>query len=134
MENTTICSSPSTFPGKPVRVCATMKIPTYGCRVQLVVAEQFRREVERLLKKYKLDPLQGEVEGMVVHTAEIYHILIDLKYLTHNTLAHELYHAVNRVTGDRGIEEEEARAWLAGHLAEFVYKTLEKKKLTVKHG
>jgi hypothetical protein len=39
-----------------------------------------------------------------------------------------------RITGDRGISEEEARAWLSGHLSENLYKFLNKKKLQIKHG
>jgi hypothetical protein len=63
-----------------------------------------------------------------------YYLIIDLKYLSYNTLAHELYHAVVRVTEDRDIVDEETQAWLAGHLTGTMYKFLEKKNLPIKHG
>ena len=63
-----------------------------------------------------------------------YFLLIDLKYLTYNTIAHEIYHAVVRVTEDRGIVDEEAQAWLCGHLTGTIHKFLDKKKLEIKHG
>ena len=63
-----------------------------------------------------------------------YYLLLGSQYLTHNTIAHELYHAVVRITEDRDITDEEAQAWLVGHLSGEIYKFLDKKKLVIKHG
>ena len=115
----------------------TIKLPTYSCELIFTVTDQLRIESDKIYKKYKLkeDDEDGENEGILISPdIDRYFLLIDTKYLTHNTIAHEIYHAVVRVTEDRGISDEEAQAWLCGHLTGTVYKFLEKKKLEIKHG
>ena len=115
----------------------TIKLPTYSCQVIVTITDQLRIESDKIYKKYKLtnEDDEGENEGILI-SPEIdqYFLLVDTKYLTHNTLAHEIYHAVVRVTEDRGIVDEEAQAWLCGHLTGVIYKFLEKKNLIIKHG
>jgi hypothetical protein len=108
----------------------------YGCKLELIVTKDIQAEVCRLLKKAGLpDEFDGGAEGMMLSfIMEYYYLIIDEKYLTHNTLAHEIYHAVVRITEDRNITDEETQAWLAGHITQFVYKFLESKKLEVSHG
>lgn len=120
-----------------MKYSTTIKLPTYSCKVVFTITDQLRAESDRLYKKYKInsEDEDGENEGILI-SPEIdeYFLLIATKYLTHNTIAHEVYHAVVRVTEDRGIVDEEAQAWLCGHLSGTIYKFLEKKKLEVKHG
>ena len=136
MLNTTTCSSQVTVGGKPLRTTATLKLPMYSCRVVLVIAEHVAAEATKLIKKHKLEmEFEGDAEGTVITPdIDLYYLVIGSKYITHNTLSHELYHVVKAVLRDRGIGDEEAGAWLMGHLTEFVYKTLDKKKYQVKHG
>jgi hypothetical protein len=104
-----------------------------------MVTDQLKVESKKIYKKYKLklddDDDEGESEGIFI-SADIdrYFLLIDLRYLTHNTIAHEIYHAVVRITEDRGISDEEAQAWLCGYITDVVYKYLDKKKIEIKHG
>lgn len=135
MLNTTTCSSPD-MAGKFKRVTTTVKFPTYGCKLIIAVVENVRIEAEKLYKKYKInDEFEHEAEGaLVMPDMETYHLLLDKSYITHNTIAHEIFHAAVRITEDRGITDEEAQAWMAGHITETLYKFLEKKKLQVKHG
>jgi hypothetical protein len=116
----------------------TIKLPTYSCQVIVTITDQLAIESEKIYKKFKIkadEDDDNENEGILI-TANIdkYFLLIDLKYLSHNTIAHETYHAVVRVTEDRGISDEEAQAWLCGHLSGVIYKFLDKKKLPIKHG
>ena len=53
--------------------------------------------------------------------------------MTHNTIAHEIYHVVVRVTEDRDIVDEESQAWLAGLITEKMYKFITLKNMEVKH-
>jgi len=114
-----------------------IKLPTYSCQVIITITDQLRVESDKIYKKYKLtnEDDEGENEGILI-SPEIdkYFLLIDIKYLSHNTIAHEIYHAVVRVTEDRGIVDEEAQAWLCGHITGVVYKFLEKKNFIIKHG
>lgn len=120
-----------------MKFLTTIKLPTYSCQVVIIITDQLRAESDKIYKKYKLkyEEEDGENEGILI-SPEIdkYFLLIDTKYLSHNTIAHETYHAVVRVTEDRGIVDEEAQAWLCGHLSGVIYKFLDKKKLEIKHG
>lgn len=120
-----------------MKTITTIKLPTYSCDLLFIVTDQLKSESNKIYKKYKLkeEDDDGENEGILI-SADIdkYFLLIDIKYLTHNTIAHEIYHGVVRVTEDRGISDEEAQAWLCGHLTGVVYKFLNKKKLEIKHG
>ncbi len=115
----------------------TIKISTYNCKVVFVVTGLLKQESDKIFKKYKImdEQDEGENEGITISPdLEKYYLLIDIVYLTHNTIAHEIYHAVTRITKDRGIEDEEAQAWLCGYLSEEIYKFLDNKKIEVKHG
>ena len=116
-----------------MRISTTIKLQTYSCELVVTITDALKKESDRIYKKYKLS--DGENEGLLI-TPSIakYYLLIDTKYLTHNTIAHEMYHAVVRVTEDRGVSDEEAQAWLSGHLSGVIYKFLDKKKLEIKHG
>lgn len=113
-----------------------IKLPTYSCRLIVSIVDNVSIEADKIYKKYKLNySFDGEAEGAVIMPdSETYYLLIEEKYLTHNTIAHEIFHAVVRITEDRDITDEEAQAWLNGHLTGVVYKFLEKKKLDIKHG
>jgi hypothetical protein len=122
-----------------MRISTTIKLQTYSCELVVTITDALKKESDKIYKKYKLkideEEEEGDNEGLLI-TSSIarYYLLIDTKYLTHNTLAHEMYHAVVRVTEDRGVSDEEAQAWLSGHLAGVIYKFLDKKKLEIKHG
>jgi hypothetical protein len=102
-----------------------------------MVTDSLKSESEKLYKKYKLSVYDdgGECEGILITIdIDLYYLIINNRYLTHNTLAHEIYHATVKITEQRGIIDEEAQAWFNGHIAEVVYRFLDKKKLEVKHG
>jgi len=121
-----------------MKITATIKLQTYSCEVIFTVTDQLKTESEKVYKKYKIkfeEEDEGENEGLLVSPdISKYILLIDLKYLSHNTIAHETYHAVVRVTEERGVVDEEAQAWLCGHITGEIYKFLDKKKLQIKHG
>jgi len=116
----------------------TIKLQTYSCDVDFIVTDQMKIDSKAIYKKYKIAPDEdddGENEGILICSdISKYFLLIDLKYLSHNTIAHEVYHAVVRVTEERGVVDEEAQAWLCGHITGAIYKFLDKKKLQIKHG
>jgi hypothetical protein len=119
-----------------MKLSQTIKLETYSCQLTVVITDQIKLESKKIYKRFKLvyDD-DGESEGILI-TPDIdkYFLLIDIKYLTHNTLAHEIYHAVVRVTEERDVVDEEAQAWLSGHITGVIYKFLDKKKLEIKHG
>jgi transcription initiation factor IIE alpha subunit len=105
-----------------------LKLATYNCNLIIIITDKLKAEVEAVYKRLKhKDSLEGEAEGVLI-TLDIdnYYLIFDTQYLSHNTIAHEIYHAVVKITEDRGIVEEEAQAWLMGYLTGEVYKYIEK--------
>jgi heterodisulfide reductase subunit B len=93
------------------------------------------RELVRIYKKHNInEEIDSEAEGLLV-TADIstYYLIVDSEFLTHNTIAHEVFHVVTKMTEARDIFEEEAQAWIAGHVSNDIYKFLDKKKFKVKY-
>ena len=129
MENTTTCSKDKKF-----RIIKNLKIPVYGCTLQFIITDQLMDEVNRIYKKLDIPELfVDHAEGCLVSTdIDMYILLFDVKYLTHNTIAHEVFHAVIKMTEDREIAGDEQQAWLCGWVTESLYKFINKKNLTVK--
>jgi hypothetical protein len=130
MENTTTCSNDN----KRFKVVKVIKIPMYSCIIQIIITDDLIKTVNSIYKKYKIDDVFSDsAEGCFITTdIDMYMLCLDIKYLTHNTIAHEIYHAVPKLTADRDINDEEAQAWLCGWLTEQVYKFIDKKQLIVK--
>lgn len=108
----------------------------YDCDIIVMIVDSVAVAADKLYKKHGIDLTFGdEAEGALLFIeTNRYHLLFSKEYITHNTIAHEVYHAAVRVTEDRDVVDEEAQAWLAGHIAESIYRFLEKKNLPVKHG
>jgi hypothetical protein len=119
-----------------MKLRTVIKLPTYSCEVVVIVVDSVAEEAGKLYKKYKLkDEFGDEAEGAVLMLdTDKYYLLIGSTNLSHNTLAHEIYHATIRITKDRDILDEETQAWLNGHITEMIYKFLENKKIQIKYG
>lgn len=116
--------------------CFKIKLPTYNCELQFCVLDGLNSEINKLYKKYNVNEVFDESAEGVLFTPDIdkYILLIDLKYLSHNTIAHEIFHAVMKITEDRDINDEEAQAWLIGHITGDIYKFLKRKAISVING
>lgn len=116
-----------------MKIIKKIKVNTYNCEILFVVTDDMIKTDKYLQKKYEGEPIPGisadEAEGLTITISGVlYAIMIDVKYLNHNTIAHELYHLNRRITEDRDITDEESSAWLAGFLAEEFYNFLSSKK------
>lgn len=112
-----------------MRIIRKLSINTYDCTILYVITDDMMKTEKYLIKKYDGDPACGvdasEAEGITITiTGKLYVVMIDWRYLNHNTIAHELYHATRRITEDRDINDEESVAWLAGYLSQEFYKFL----------
>jgi len=109
------------------------KLATYNCNVILLITDELKKEVNRIYKKHSQKEIfNDEAEGILI-TLDIdnYYIVLDTHYLSHNTIAHELYHTVVKVTEDRDIVDEESQAWLMGYLTEETYKYINKNNFKI---
>lgn len=119
-----------------MEMTSVLKLDTYECKLVFVVTDDLQKKVRKLYKKHHIEQ-EEEVEAeamMISPTMEVYYVIIDAEYLTHNTVAHELFHVVNSILQDRDIHDEETGAWLSGHLSNFIYNSANKKKLTITNG
>ena len=111
-----------------------IKIDQYNCDLIVAVSDKIKEDTNKILKKYKLTQrIDYEIEGIFLfHDIDKYYLLLSSQHLSHNTIAHEIYHAVVRITEDRDISDEEAQAWLMGYITEMVYQFLNKKDVKIK--
>lgn len=108
----------------------------YDCTIIIIIDEDVSKEYDTLATKFKLQDKNSEdhiAGGMVSGSMDKYYLLLSKSYLTYNTIVHEIFHLASNVADERGINDEESKAWIAGHLAETIFKTISKNKLQVKH-
>ena len=120
-----------------MKISTIIKLPTYACNVQVIICDgDIRKEITKICKKHKdKEPYTEYVAGLTLSfNMNKYYIFYHTDFLSHNTIAHELYHVVRNLTQDRDIKEEESQAWVVGYLTEEVYKFIKKKKLELKNG
>lgn len=111
-----------------------LRLSNYNCNVNITITDELKKRVNALYKRYKTkDEFVGEAEGIMM-TIDIdnYFLIFDYQYLTHNTIAHEVYHCVVRITEDREIIDEESQAWLCGYLTEVIYNFINKNEIKMK--
>ena len=112
---------------------STIKIPLYECKVVLIVTSTMEELQQYVFKKKKVRVDVLDTHGVVFNWGNAeYVIALKEDSLSHNLLAHELFHLTVAITTDIAIDDEESQAWLVGHLTEHAYKILNKKKFVIK--
>lgn len=111
-----------------------VNIDTFSCKLQIMITDDMVKEIIKIYKNYGVnEQYEGAAEGILITGAlGTYHLLIDVECLSHNTIAHEIYHATVRITVDRDVVDEETQAWLCGHLTDIMYKFIKQKNLEIK--
>jgi len=119
-----------------MRISKVFNIDIYSCKVQLIVTDDVYNEEKTLYAKNGEDHEEYVASDGITLNFEndIYYVVFSTNSVSHNLIAHELYHLVCSICDYRNIEEEESRAWLCGYLTEMFYKFLDKKNITIKHG
>lgn len=113
----------------------TVSLSIYACKIIFIVEDDVSDTFRNLSKKFGFVTKEGTYAGGVLTgTMNTYYVLLGVKFLSHNTIAHEIYHLVCCIANDRLILEEEAKAWICGYASEILYKLLDKNKLQIKHG
>ena len=121
-----------------------LKIDLYTCSVKIVITDTGSAYVHSLFKKNNMmdrweleGPKDNNFSGFAIDVdLENYYIIFNTLYpIDHGTINHEIWHLVNYMFDMRNIVENrdhEAGAWLAGHLAQEIYNTLEKNNIKIK--
>lgn len=111
----------------------TISVPLYECKVVLIVTSTMEELQQHVMKKKKVNVDVLDTYGVVFNWGNAEYVLaLKEESLSHNLLAHELFHLTMAITTDIDIVDEESQAWLNGHLTENVYKVLKKKNFAIK--
>lgn len=114
-----------------------IKLGLYETSVTLYVASSMEEFEAKMRKKTKNNNLSikdtyGVVFGWGSAGDAGYVIALHESNLSHNLIAHEIFHLAIMITNDIDIEDEESQAWLVGYLTESVYSILKKKNFVIK--
>lgn len=111
-------------------------IPLYETTVQIFVVEKIEHLQTYINKKDKEGANVLGNDGCVFQ-------LVDSNYnwciafvkdrISHNIIAHETYHLTSKIGDALDVHEEEARAWIMGHLIEIIYNVFTKKEFVIKN-
>lgn len=114
-------------------VSQKLRVGVYSCNVTIVVTDDMDAYIKELDDQYgSAARVEGSEGFMFTPDMKNYFVVFDTEYLSHNTISHEVFHLTCAICEDRDVVEEEARAWLSGHLSENIYKFIEKKNLVLK--
>lgn len=93
-------------------------MPVYGCKVHFSVVEDGHEEDKYMHKKYKLPYVEEEedFEGKTLNFNIAFCMIVVKKFLTYNTVGHEMYHLTSQMCSTVGVEDEEQRCWVQGFL------------------
>ena len=112
----------------------TLPIPIYNTSVVVYVVEHMDYMQEYLEKKKIRIDVTG-CDGCVVQLGHDdkfqYNIVLQKDKLSHNLIAHEIFHLGTNMTHDIDINDDESRAWLIGYLSQEIYKILGKEEFTI---
>lgn len=110
-----------------------VRVDVYSCNVHVVVTDDMNAYIRELEKQYDtVEGVDGSEGFMFTPDMKTYYVVFDDVFLTHNTIAHEVFHLTCSICNDRDVIEEEPKAWLSGFLTENIYKFIDKKNLVLK--
>jgi hypothetical protein len=110
-------------------------IELYDTKVEFILTSNIVRTFNRIQKYHRTEVKWKKNEAAaactIVCNMSKYSIIIHEPYCSYNTICHELYHCVCNLAADRGVHEEEARAWVQGIIAQEIFNFLREKKIKI---
>ena len=107
-------------------------VSIYETSVTVFVVDDIS-DMENYLRKNKLISDIANSDGCVLQVPRPegveYFIVYVKNAISHNLIAHEIFHLAKNLAGAINIDDEESVAWLVGHLSEKIYSILKLKKL-----
>lgn len=120
-----------------MRLARTFQMKMYDCALKFIVCPDIGKEIVTIEKRrpgYSVS-FKGEAGGLAFSwTHHEYFILISENALRHSYIAHEILHTVEKISKDRGIKDEEAKAYLCGYITRLIYEFLSSKKRKIDNG
>lgn len=118
----------------------TIKLNLYDCFIKVIITDTLSKKVSNIYKihncieKDKTENPGDNCCGCVVDVDMNYYLLYNENYpLTSNTIYHEIYHLVQVIMKQRGIEskDDESGAWLMGYISQEVVAFFKNKNIKV---
>ena len=110
-------------------------IAIYESNITLIIGDDIN-DIHTYVNKNIAKIDISDTEGCVFenHTDERfdYYIVFAKNKLSHNLVAHEIYHLGCSIMKTTNISDEEATAWLIGYITGMLYKFMNKKKLPIR--
>ncbi len=113
------------------------KVPIYSVNLELVLTDDIvksQKKSPRFERLGKQRPLGAA--GLMLWAGYDFCIMLDRRYLNHNVIAHECFHATHRIATYVGLKmragAHEEFAYLNGFLNNFVYNQLKEWNVRVK--
>jgi len=117
-----------------------IKLKLYDCFIKVIITDTISSRVTKIYKTHKCiekDKTENPGDnccGCVVDVDMNYYLLYNDNYpITTNTLQHEIYHLVQVIMKQRGIEskDDESGAWLMGFISQEVIDFLKIKNIKI---
>ena len=109
----------------------------YDSYLKFIICPDMGKEFKRISKSKKdLNvSFSGDAGGLAFsYDIHEYYILLRNDCVAHSFISHEVLHIVERMAKDRGIRDEESRAYLCGFITKLIYLFLDNKKIKIEHG
>ena len=117
----------------------TFDIKMYESDLKFIICSDMQVEFDKIAKKKEGSSFNvsfsGDAGGLAF-SADIheYYIMLKEDSVAHSYIAHEILHIVEKITKDRGIRDEESRAYLCGHITKLIYQYLKKRRVKIFNG
>jgi len=113
------------------------KVPIYNTTLELVLTDDMIKSQKKQPRAKRLgNQTPVDAAGLCIYKAWYYCLMFDRRYLDHNLIAHECFHATHRIADYCGlpfrISKHEEFAYLNGFLQNFVYNQLKQWNIRVK--
>ena len=119
-----------------MRHLKTLHLKMFDSDLKLIICPDIEKEFNSLVKKKDLNlNFSGDAGGLAFsYDIHEYYIMLRDDAVAHSFIAHEIFHIVEKITKDRGIRDEESRAYLCGYITKMVYDYLKKRRIKIKLG
>lgn len=113
----------------------TFPIKIYDTKIQFIITDDIIKTGNKVMLEHKTGVVWTKEDAsagcVILCNMRKYYIVINSHYLSYNTICHELYHCTCAIGSDRGIHEEESRAWIQGYLANCIFKFIKEKAVEI---
>lgn len=112
----------------------------FDSKVTFIISSNIMEAHKKIYKKHNIKEsiiedetraTKGYEGAVLIPTSSYYYILIDSKYLSYDTITHEIYHCARRMCTIHSNYSEEEQATTAGWLGSKIFNLLKEKNIQI---